>query len=152
MKRSHGARRCYPRFGEAGRSSTQSRSCGTRIDTTSALQVFPVEILIVDPVDRILGRVAQALRELKKIKTAWPELNYFTPKGVLQLYPSKPAITPARPAPPSGAVASQKPQEATNTGRGTLSHRPNRGVPSEGFWPKGSLPAQGRLPILGLLG
>ena len=26
------------------------------------------------------------LRELKKIKAAWPELNYFTPKGVLQLY------------------------------------------------------------------
>ena len=39
------------------------------------------------------------LRELKKIKLAWPELNYFTPKGVLQLYPSKPAITPARPSP-----------------------------------------------------
>ena len=36
-----------------GRSSTQSRSCGTRIDTTSVLQVFPVEILLVDPVDRI---------------------------------------------------------------------------------------------------
>ena len=34
------------------------------------------------------------LRELKKIKTAWPDLNYYTPKGVLQLYPSKPAITP----------------------------------------------------------
>ena len=45
LKRSHGARRCYQRFAEAGRPSTQSRSCGTRIDTTSALQVFPVEIL-----------------------------------------------------------------------------------------------------------
>ena len=56
MKRSHGARRCYPRFAEAGRSSTQSRSCGTRIDTTSVLQVFPVEILLVDPVDRIPDR------------------------------------------------------------------------------------------------
>ena len=41
----------------------------------------------------------KVLRELKKIKLAWPELNYFTPKGVLQLYPSKPAITPARPSP-----------------------------------------------------
>ena len=39
------------------------------------------------------------LRELKKIKLAWPGLNYFTPRGVLQLYPSKPAITPARPSP-----------------------------------------------------
>ena len=32
------------------------------------------------------------LRELKKIKLAWPELNYFTPKGVLILSPSEPSI------------------------------------------------------------
>ena len=32
------------------------------------------------------------LRELKKIKLAWPELNYSTAKGVLILSPSKPAI------------------------------------------------------------
>ena len=32
------------------------------------------------------------LRELKKIKFAWPELNYFTPKGVLILSPSEPSI------------------------------------------------------------
>ena len=36
----------------------------------------------------------ECLRELKKIKLAWPDLNYYTPKGVLQLYPSKPAIAP----------------------------------------------------------
>ena len=35
-----------------------------------------------------------SLRELKKIKLAWPELNYATAKGVLILYPSKPAIAP----------------------------------------------------------
>ena len=34
------------------------------------------------------------LRELKKIKLAWPELNYATAKGVLILYPSKPSIAP----------------------------------------------------------
>ena len=34
------------------------------------------------------------LRELKKIKMAWPELNYATAKGVLILFPSKPAIPP----------------------------------------------------------
>ena len=34
------------------------------------------------------------LRELKKIKLAWPGLNYTTAKGVLILYPSKPAIAP----------------------------------------------------------
>ena len=32
------------------------------------------------------------LRELKKIKLAWPELNYTTALGLLILYPSKPAI------------------------------------------------------------
>ena len=34
------------------------------------------------------------LRELKKIKTSWPALNYATAKGVLILYPSPPAIPP----------------------------------------------------------
>ena len=35
------------------------------------------------------------LRELKKIKLAWPDLHYATAKGVLILFPSKPAIPPA---------------------------------------------------------
>ena len=35
-----------------------------------------------------------SLRELKKIKMAWPELNYATAKGVLILFPSKPSIAP----------------------------------------------------------
>ena len=37
----------------------------------------------------------KCLRELKKIKLAWPDLHYSTAKGVLILYPSKPAIPPA---------------------------------------------------------
>ena len=53
----------------------------------------------VDPAKADDNRTVQdfrkdCLRELKKTKTAWPDLNYYTPKGVLQLYPSKPAITP----------------------------------------------------------
>ena len=36
----------------------------------------------------------KVLRELKKIKSAWPELNYSTSRGVLILHPSKPAIPP----------------------------------------------------------
>ena len=35
------------------------------------------------------------LRELKKIKIAWPDLNYGTSRGVLILYPSAPHIPPA---------------------------------------------------------
>ena len=36
------------------------------------------------------------LRELIKIKVAWPDLNYSTAKGVLVLWPSKPAVPPTR--------------------------------------------------------
>ena len=36
----------------------------------------------------------QVLRELKKIKIAWPGLNYSTAPGVLTLHPSTPAIAP----------------------------------------------------------
>ena len=38
----------------------------------------------------------KCLRELKKIKLAWPELNYSTAPGLLILHPSIPAILPAR--------------------------------------------------------
>ena len=37
----------------------------------------------------------KVLRELKKIKLAWPGLNYSTAPGVLILSPSNPAIPPA---------------------------------------------------------
>lgn len=36
------------------------------------------------------------LRELVKIRTAWPSLSYSTAKGVLLLSPSKPSILPAK--------------------------------------------------------
>ena len=38
----------------------------------------------------------QALRELVKIKTAWPDMNYSTAPGALILLPSTPAIPPAK--------------------------------------------------------
>ena len=38
-----------------------------------------------------------SLRELKKIKLAWPDLHYATAKGVLILSPSQPTIAPASP-------------------------------------------------------
>ena len=37
----------------------------------------------------------KVLRELKKIKLAWPDLNYSTARGVLILLPSVPHISPA---------------------------------------------------------
>ena len=47
--------------------------------------------------DRVTVRNFQrkVLRELKKIKLAWPELNYTTAPGVLVLHPSTPTIPPA---------------------------------------------------------
>ena len=41
----------------------------------------------------------KALRELKKIKIAWPELNYATAPGVLILLPSTPTIAPVAASP-----------------------------------------------------
>ena len=38
----------------------------------------------------------KCLRELKKIKLAWPDLNYATGKGVLILSPSPPSVLPAQ--------------------------------------------------------
>ena len=37
---------------------------------------------------------SKVLRELKKIKLAWPDLNYGTARGLLILYPSSPHISP----------------------------------------------------------
>ena len=56
---------------------------------------------VVNPAQAGENRTVQAfradcLRELKKIKMAWPGLNYTTAKGVLILSPSKPAIVPMR--------------------------------------------------------
>ena len=47
--------------------------------------------------DRVTVRNFQrkVLSELKKIKLAWPELNYSTVPGVLILHPSTPAIAPS---------------------------------------------------------
>ena len=41
----------------------------------------------------------KVLRELKKIKLAWPGLNYSTAPGVLILHPSTPAIAPVAASP-----------------------------------------------------
>ena len=38
---------------------------------------------------------SKVLRELNKIKIAWPDLNYATARGVLILYPSPPLIPPS---------------------------------------------------------
>ena len=42
----------------------------------------------------VLNFRMDCLRELKKIKLAWPELNYTTAPGVLILHPSTPTIAP----------------------------------------------------------
>ena len=52
----------------------------------------------------------KVLRELKKIKLAWPGLNYATAKGVLILSPSKPAIAPTTGPTASRGVAPGSPR------------------------------------------
>ncbi len=42
----------------------------------------------------VLNFRRKVLRELKKIKVAWPELNYSTAPGLLILHPSTPTIAP----------------------------------------------------------
>ena len=66
------------------------------------------------------------LRELNKIKMAWPDLNCAAAKGVLILLPSKPAITHKVPSvrgisphvpfagPESFPGSSRRPQEASS--------------------------------------
>ena len=44
--------------------------------------------------DRLPNFRSEVLRELKKIKLAWPGLNYATAPGVLILHPSTPVIAP----------------------------------------------------------
>ena len=53
---------------------------GARLGTISPFKIFRKD----------------CLRELKKIKIAWPALNYATAKGVLIIYPSAPSILPAQ--------------------------------------------------------
>ena len=56
----------------------------------------------------------KVLRELKKIKLAWPDLNYSTARGVLILHPSTPAIPPS-PVPPRRSFSN--PHEAGQSDR-----------------------------------
>ena len=49
-----------------------------------------------DSHDTIQNFRRKVLRELKKIKLAWPDLNYTTAPGVLILSPSRPAVPPAQ--------------------------------------------------------
>ena len=42
----------------------------------------------------VLNFRRKILRELKKIKLAWPDLNYTTAPGLLILHPSTPGIAP----------------------------------------------------------
>ena len=65
----------------AGSVNLEMRGCGKQVDRSNKRIV------------KIFRR--QALRELKKIKMAWPELNYRTAKGVLIILPS---ATPTAPS------------------------------------------------------
>ena len=58
----------------------------------------------------------KAIRELIKIKIAWPGLDYATPRGALELLPSTipsvPALTKAGRTPPGGRSRSGDPPDS----------------------------------------
>ena len=58
--------------------------------------VDPAKASDTRPVDNFRTK---CLRELKKIKLAWPGLNYSTAPGVLILLPSTPTIAPVAASP-----------------------------------------------------
>ena len=64
----------------------------------------------------VLNFRRKVLRELKKTKIAWPELNYSTAPGLLILLPSTPAIAPLNP----GQLTSQSPPSRRLSGPSRL--------------------------------
>ena len=53
---------------------------------------------------------ADVLRELGKLKDAWPGFDYGTPKGCLRLRPTRPLIAPSRPG-----AANRRPGDTAHT-------------------------------------
>ena len=74
---------------------TFSLDCPMRLSWRSLYRQFGVDPSRARDKRTVDAFRTDCLRELKKIKLAWPELNYGTAKGVLILSPSKPAIPPA---------------------------------------------------------
>ena len=68
-----------------------------RITWRQIYRQFGVEPSRASDNDTVQKFRRKVLRELKKIKLAWPELNYTTARGVLILLPSTPAIAPLNP-------------------------------------------------------
>ena len=67
-----------------------------RLSWASLYRQFGVDPTKADDRAAISNFRADCLRELKKIKTAWPGLQYTTAKGVLIVSPSTPTIPPTR--------------------------------------------------------
>ena len=68
--------------------------CGVEGEDIGAGQALCPDCAQVGEALNVCGLGPESLRELKKIKLAWPELNYSTAPGVLILLPSVPTIAP----------------------------------------------------------
>jgi len=53
---------------------------------------------------------SDVLRELEKLKDAWPGLDYSTPRGCLRLQPTRPLVAPSRPG-----AANRRPGDTDHT-------------------------------------
>ena len=104
-------------------SAPQARRHFTRLDQVEQL-VRASDRVTADNFRR------KVLRELVKIKTAWPDLNYSTAKGVLILWPSNPTIAPSRGIVQSQAYPSPVPRPRIAPD-GQI--RPQKGTTSKSF-------------------
>ena len=73
-------------------------TCPIRLSWRKLYRQFGATSVQVSDKRRVDKFRVKCLRELKKIKTAWPKLNYTTARGVLILLPSNPQIEARPPA------------------------------------------------------
>ena len=67
-----------------------------RLSWRQVYRQFGVDPAQADDKNTVNNFRTKCLRELKKIKLAWPDLNYATGKGALILSPSTPSVLPAQ--------------------------------------------------------
>ena len=71
---------------------TFTLKCPIRLSWGRLYRQFGADPAKADDKNTVNNFRTDCLRELKKIKMAWPGLNYATAQGVLILWPSKPAV------------------------------------------------------------
>ena len=98
---------------------TFTLKCPMRLSWACLYRQFGVDSSKADDKRTVDDFRKDCLRELIKIKTAWPDLNYAAAQGVLVVSPSKPAIAPQAAASTRG-VTLPSPRNGSLTAPGGL--------------------------------